>query len=141
MPESKTAKSPAVNDAMRTAAMQESAEVLERLGCSLSGLTDEEAAARLEQFGPNQVAHEKRQNWLLRLYLAARNPLVILLTILALISFLAPKGDVATGVIMLGMVALGLGLRFVQETRADTAAAKLKAMINVTATVVRNGQP
>src|SRR3989454_4171702 len=39
------------------------------------------------------------------------------------------------------MVVLGLLLRFVQESRADTAAAKLKAMISVTATVVRDGQP
>ena len=38
------------------------------------------------------------------------------------------------------MVILGLGLRFVQETRADAAAAKLKAMITVTATVVRDGE-
>jgi len=38
---------------------------------------------------------------------------------------------------MLLMVILGLGLRFVQESRADAAAAKLKAMISVTATVVR----
>src|SRR5208283_2830468 len=30
---------------------------------------------------------------------------------------------------------------FVQEARADTAAAKLKAMITVTATVVRGNQP
>ncbi len=41
---------------------------------------------------------------------------------------------------MLLMVVLGLALRFVQETRADTAAAKLKAMISVTATVVRGGE-
>ena len=39
------------------------------------------------------------------------------------------------------MVVLGVVLRFVQEARADTAAAKLKAMIKVTATVVRDGQP
>jgi Mg2+-importing ATPase len=32
-------------------------------------------------------------------------------------------------------------LRFIQETKADNAAAKLKAMIKVTATVVRDGQP
>jgi len=38
------------------------------------------------------------------------------------------------------MVALGVVLRFVQEARADTAAARLKAMISVTATVVRGGQ-
>ena len=42
---------------------------------------------------------------------------------------------------MLLMVVLGVSLRFVQESRADTAAAKLKAMISVTATVVRDGQP
>ena len=42
---------------------------------------------------------------------------------------------------MLVMVVLGVGLRFLQESRADTAAAKLKAMISVTATVVRDGQP
>ncbi len=42
---------------------------------------------------------------------------------------------------MLLMVVLGVSLRFVQETRADTAAAKLKAMISVTATVMRDGQP
>jgi Mg2+-importing ATPase len=65
---------------------------------------------------------------------------VILLTILATISFVAPEGDARAGVMMLLMVVLGLSLRFIQETKADTAAAKLKAMISVTATVVRNGQ-
>ena len=34
----------------------------------------------------------------------------------------------------------GRGLRFIQESKADAAAAKLKAMINVTATVVRDGK-
>ncbi|HEY3913966.1 MAG TPA: magnesium-translocating P-type ATPase, partial [Verrucomicrobiae bacterium] len=36
---------------------------------------------------------------------------------------------------------LGVALRFIQESRADAAAAKLKAMIRVTATVVRDGKP
>ena len=34
------------------------------------------------------------------------------------------------------MVILGVGLRYIQESRADAAAARLKAMINVTATVI-----
>ena len=42
---------------------------------------------------------------------------------------------------MMAMVVLGVSLRFIQETKADNAAAKLKAMIKVTATVVRDGQP
>ena len=37
------------------------------------------------------------------------------------------------------MVVLSVGLRFWQEARADAAAEKLKAMIHVTATVVRDG--
>jgi Mg2+-importing ATPase len=42
---------------------------------------------------------------------------------------------------MVVMVILGVALRFIQESRADAAAAKLKAMIRVTATVVRDGKP
>ncbi len=42
--------------------------------------------------------------------------------------------------LMVIMVVLGVSLRFVQEARADAAAAKLKAMIRVTATVVRDGK-
>jgi len=128
------------SDTAREAATKDIAEVLRSFGTSPAGLTEEEAAARLEQYGPNEVGREKHEGWLQRLYLAARNPLVILLTILATISFVAPEGDPRAGVMMLLMVVLGLSLRFIQETKADTAAAKLKAMISVTATVVRNGQ-
>ena len=113
--------------------------MLALLGASPAGLTEAEAAARLEHYGPNEVAREKRESWLQRLYLAARNPLVVLLTILATLSY--ATGDFRAGTVMLLMVVLGVSLRFVQETRADTAAAKLKAMISVTATVIRDGQP
>jgi Mg2+-importing ATPase len=113
-------------------------EVFEMLVTSPAGLSEEEAAARLEEYGANEVAYEKKENWLSRLWVAARNPLVILLTVLAILSY--STGDSAAGTIMMLMVALGMSLRFVQETRADNAAAKLKAMITVTATVVRDGQ-
>src|SRR5664280_1559060 len=126
-------------DPLREAAAQEIPAVLESLGTTPNGLTEEEAAARLERYGPNEVAREKKQGHLRRLYLAGRNPLVILLTVLAILSFAAD--DFRAGTVMLLMVILGLSLRFIQETRADTAAARLKAMIRVTATVLREGQP
>jgi Mg2+-importing ATPase len=141
MADLKNSTNPKAADLVHDAAVEEASAVLQRLGTSLSGLSEEEASARLVKHGLNEVAHERQQSWLYRLYIAARNPLVILLTILAIISFVAPQGDAVTGIIMLVMVGLGLSLRFVQETRADNAAAKLKAMISVTATVVRNGQP
>jgi Mg2+-importing ATPase len=150
MPGQKNSSSQRASEFGHEAATKDGAEVLQSLNTSLAGLTEEEAAARLEQYGPNEVGREKRHGWVERLYVAARNPLVILLTVLAIASFVSylhdPPGkrDISqfyAGVLMLIMVVLGMSLRFVQETRADNAAAKLKAMISVTATVVRDGQP
>ena len=120
------------------AAARETTEVLQSLGTSLNGLTATEAEARLAQHGANEVGQEQRHEWLHRLWTAVRNPLVILLTALATLSYVT--GDFRAGTVMLLMVVLGVSLRLVQETRADKAAAKLKAMISVTATVVREGQ-
>src|ERR1700746_2427971 len=120
------------------AAHKSADEVFGMLGASAAGLSEEEAATRLEEHGPNEVAYERKENWLQRLWVAARNPLVILLTVLAILSY--STGDFAAGTIMMLMVALGMSLRFIQETRADNAATKLKAMITVTATIVRDGQ-
>ena len=116
----------------------EKSGVFSRMKTAPGGLSEEKAASRLAEIGPNVVAVGKHRGWPWRLFTAARNPLVILLTVLATISF--ATGDVRAGTVMLLMVVLGVLLRFVQETRADTAAAKLKAMISVTATVVRDGQ-
>ena len=128
-------------DLMRDAAAGEISEILQRLNTSPAGLTEEEAAERLEVFGPNEVGQEKKHEWLHRLWVAVRNPLVILLTVLAILTFATAESssDYAGGVLMLVMVLLGVSLRFVQETKANNAAAKLKAMIKVTATVIRDG--
>jgi Mg2+-importing ATPase len=116
----------------------EAPEVFTRMKSSPEGLSESEAAARLMQAGPNVVAGGKNRGWLWRLLNATRNPLVILLVVLATISF--ATGDARAGTVMALMVILGVLLRFVQEARADAAAEKLKAMINVTAAVVRAGK-
>jgi Mg2+-importing ATPase len=121
----------------------DSAEALRRMETSLDGLSESAAAERLEKYGPNEVSQEQRHTWARRIYHAVSNPLVILLTILAIITFstAGEASDIVGGWIMVAMVVLGVGLRFVQESKADAAAAKLKAMIRVTATVVRDGKP
>lgn len=128
-----------VSPKLTEAAAKPAAEVLAMMETSPRGLTAEEAAVRLEQHGPNEVAQEKQHGWQWRLLLALRNPLVILLGVLSLVSFL--NADARAGCVMVSMVVLGVGLRFVQESRADEAAARLRAMIRVTATAIRNGQP
>jgi len=111
--------------------------VLGKLQTTENGLSEEETDRRLEEYGPNVIAQEQRHGRLRLLGHACMNPLVILLLILASVSYLT--GDPRAGTVMLIMVFLGVSLRFVQEARADDAAAKLKAMISVTATVVRGG--
>jgi len=113
-------------------------EVFTRLRTSRNGLAQADAQERLVESGPNLIASEKQRGWLWRLFTASRNLLVILLAVLAAISF--ATRDFRAGTVMVLMVILGVGLRFVQESRADAAAAKLKAMIHVTAAVVRDGQ-
>ncbi len=68
---------------------------------------------------------KKHRGWLWRLLTATRNPLVILLIVLAIISF--ATGDARAGTVMSLMVILGVSLRFVQEARADAAAAKTES--------------
>jgi Mg2+-importing ATPase len=119
-------------------AQLEKSEVFPRLKTSPDGLSKDEAANRWTEVGPNVVAANNHRGWPWRLLTATRNPLVILLSVLAAISF--GTGDVRAGSVMTLMVILGVLLRFVQETRAGMAAEKLKAMINVTGTVVRAGK-
>ena len=127
-----------VSPLLVASARKDAPKVLESLNTSPSGLSQAEAESRFEEHGPNVVAQEVHHSWVFRLLVTLRNPLVILLSALATISFIT--GDVRAGTVMCLMVVLGVMLRFVQESRADTAAAKLKAMIKVTATVIRDGQ-
>jgi Mg2+-importing ATPase len=114
-------------------------DALEKLQSTRQGLSGEQAGQRLEQHGPNVVAQEKRHSQIALLGRAMVNPLVVLLLILAAVSLLT--GDLKAALVMAGMVVLGVALRFVQEARADAAAARLKAMITVTATAIRDSRP
>ena len=117
----------------------EPADALERLGSSQDGLSEEEAARRLERYGPNVVASDERHTRLRLLLRACLNPLVLLLAVLAIVSL--ATGDVRAAAVMAVMIVLGVSLRFAQEARADAAAEKLRAMIRVTATALRGGRP
>ncbi|MCX5772076.1 MAG: magnesium-translocating P-type ATPase, partial [Candidatus Hydrogenedentes bacterium] len=112
--------------------------VLKELGSQLSGLSEAEAESRLKRFGMNEIAQEKRQSALMRLLGNIKNPLVLLLVALGVLSFLT--GDLRAMVVIFAMVVLGVVLRFFQEMRADNAAEKLQAMVSNTATLVRGGK-
>lgn len=112
--------------------------VIQKLQSNLSGLNEEEAELRLSQHGLNEIAREKHKSVIVRLLTNFKNPLVLLLIALGVISYLT--GDIRATIMIFVMVILGVVLRFVQEIRADNAAEKLKAMVRNNATVVRDGK-
>src|SRR5450432_1676223 len=118
-------------------ASMDAASVYARLGTRATGLTSEEAAARLLKYGPNVLASNQGTGFGRLLWHAVINPLVILLAALATVSF--ATGDVRAATVMLLMILLSVGLKLYQESKAERAATKLKAMITVAATAVRDG--
>ena len=119
------------------AAAAEPKELLKQLDTTNEGLTSEAAATRLSALGPNLVAHERQQTVLEELIGRAKNPLNFLLLTLAAVSY--SLGDTRATAVIAGMVVLSVSLAFVQEHRSNNAAARLRAMVRTTATVLRPG--
>ncbi|HSS46538.1 MAG TPA: magnesium-translocating P-type ATPase [Burkholderiales bacterium] len=109
--------------------------VLGSVHSSPSGLGQDEAQSRLKEHGLNEVAHEQPATWYRQLWHAYNNPFNLLLTGLAVVSFITE--DIKATTILSVMVVLSSLLRFVQEYRSSKAAEKLKAMVSTTATVRR----
>ena len=103
-----------------------------------TGLTSDEAARRLAQYGPNEAVHVRRFSALHQLFGLFASPLVLILLVAALLSSLL--GQHADAGIIVTIVVLGVGLNFWQTFRSNRAAEALNASVMPTATVLRDGQ-
>ena len=102
------------------------------------GLSSQEAAARLSQYGPNQPAHAAHAATVLELLRLFLNPLVSILLIASLASFLL--GDAADAILILVIVLLSVSINFVQTYRSQRAISNLREKVTPTATVLRDGR-
>ncbi|TWW09480.1 hypothetical protein E3A20_13940 [Planctomyces bekefii] len=126
------------SEQLSQAAGLELVAVYEHMKTCDAGLSAEEAQKRLLRCGPNVLTTDQQSGFFRIFIHAVLNPLVILLTTLVTVSF--STGDYRAGTVMTAMIILGVGLKLIQEAKADQAAAKLKAMISLTAAVIRSGQ-
>jgi P-type Mg2+ transporter len=101
------------------------------------GISQNEADSRIAKYGYNDLAKEKMISPTRRLLINLKNPLVILLTILGIVSYVT--GDIDGTIVIFVMILLGVVLRYLQEMRADNAAEKLREMVRTHATVFRDG--
>ncbi len=109
---------------------------------SLEGLSFAEAQKRLEEYGKNEVAHEKPPAWWYQLIVAFLNPFTGILFVLGVTSFFtdvvfSAHHDWTKIVILLTMILVSSVLRFWQEFRSQAAAEKLKALVQNKCTVSR----
>jgi P-type Mg2+ transporter len=133
---SATSAPPEAVDAAGAAALPADA-VLARLGTSDAGLGNEEAAARLRVSGPNALA-VRSVSALAVLLRQLHNPLLLLLLAAAGVSGLT--GDPTDASIIAAIVALSIGLGFVNEYRAANAVAALHRDLHHETLVWRGGE-
>jgi Ca2+-transporting ATPase len=118
-------------------AMQ-STDVLNRLDTLADkGLTSEEAAKRLEKYGPNALREAPPTTFLQMLREQFSSFVVILLIVAAVIS--AILGDYIEAAAIMAIVILNAVLGVVQERRAEQALAALRKLAAPEAHVIRDG--
>ncbi|WP_447863315.1 cation-transporting P-type ATPase [Nitrospira calida] len=102
------------------------------------GLTADEAAKRLERFGPNVLPSFRRHGPLIRFLFQFHHPLIyILLAATAITVFLGEWVDAA---VIFGVVLVNAVVGFIQEDRAEKSLDALVAMVKTEAAVVRDGR-
>src|SRR5512136_807356 len=114
-------------------------QAVEDLGSHLhDGLTSEEARARLDRYGPNELQEKPRPGFLKLLLDQFNNFLVIILIVAAVLSLLL--GEVVDALAIIAIITLNAVLGVVQESKAEQALAALKKMAAPNAQAIRDGQ-
>lgn len=126
---------PSLAKTLSAAATTDTNTLIDELGTHPDGLTANQADRIRERVGGNEIEHEKPPSGWLHLWHSYRNPFNLLLTVLALVSYLTH--DMKATIVISTMVLLSTLLRFWQESKSNKAADKLKAMVSNTATVLR----
>ena len=113
---------------------------------SFRGLTEEQVEENRNLYGDNIITKGQEDSILKKIYESIINPFTVILLVIALVSlvtnvWLAKPGeeDPTTSIIIVVLVLISGGIRFVQELQSDRAASNLSRLIVNTATVIREG--
>ncbi len=112
--------------------------LLATFNSTADGLSSDEAARRLRQFGLNTLKAGQQITALRLLFNQFKSPLVLILVFAVIVSAFAQEWTDAAIIlaIILGSSLLG----FWQEYNATNAVAKLRALVTINATVLRDGK-
>ena len=128
-------------------------EVLQELETTENGLTTQQAAERMEKYGPNKLKEAEKATWFQKFMAQLKDPMLIILMIAAAVSagttvmtYLQDKqmhslseGLVEVGIILV-VVLLNAILGVIQESKAEAAIEALQTMTAATCKVLRDGK-
>jgi Mg2+-importing ATPase len=114
-------------------------ELLNRLDGSPQGLSEREAARRLDEHGPNDLGRQRGRTAWSVLWGQLRNPLLLLLVFAAAASIATGAWVDATIVVTIVLASVGVG--YSREYRAQRAVDDLRARVQTRAAVLRDGRP
>ena len=116
-------------------------EVLEELKTTDKGLTQREAAARQEKYGPNKLKEAAKATALQRFFKQLKDPMLIILLAAAAVSaatdFIAGE-SFTESIIILVVVLLNAILGVIQESKAEAAIEALQTMTAAKCKVLRD---
>jgi P-type Mg2+ transporter len=101
------------------------------------GLSSAEVQRRLAQYGPNEPGGPQHFAAVEQFFGFLRNPLVIILLIASVISWML--GDYVNATIIANVVLLSVTINFIQAYRSQQSADKLRAQVAPTCAVLRDG--
>lgn len=116
--------------------------VLQSLDSCGQGLSDAEAAARLERNGRNKLKEAKKESLLSRFFNQLKDPMIIILIAAAIVSGIVSvveKESFSDTIIIIAVVLLNAVLGVYQESKAEKAIEALQAMSSATSRVLRGG--
>ncbi len=114
-------------------------EVFRRTNSAPEGLSQEEAARRLAENGPNALTEGKKKTWLM-IFLAQFGDFMIWILIGAAVISAILREFVDASIIGVVVIVNGI-LGTIQESRAEQALAALKQMAAPSARAIRSGKP
>jgi Ca2+-transporting ATPase len=114
-------------------------EVTRHLDSNLeAGLTSAEVAKRRERFGANELKGKPGKSPIVRFLLQFNQPLLYIVLIAGAIKALL--GEWVNAWVIWGVTLINAIVRFVQESKAESAIAALASSVQTEATVIRDGQ-
>ena len=112
-------------------------DVEKELQTSMDGLTSKQAKKRLEKFGKNSLPKKKKDSVFKIFFHELKDPIVLLLIIAIIISFIAGETLDALAIIFIVLVDLIMGTY--QENKANNTAEALEKLVTVKTKVIRDG--